>query len=138
MTLLLASCATVSPLGGFSPSLAQIKAAQALKPGVSTIADVEAIYGVPCVPESSMTGAEPCVIAVNPGYSSMLMYNMVSDWSPSCWSDPAGCENVSQVTNSTLAYIFDSHGLLKTEKFDSSCTAYVWEYSFKNGCLDHD
>jgi hypothetical protein len=130
-------CATM-PLNGWSPSLQQIKSADALKPGVATLADVEKIYGVQCVSEARMVGDEACVIAVNPGYSTMLMYNMASDWSPSCWEDSAGCQNVSQVTSSTLTYIFDARDVLKTMKYDSSCTAYVAEYSFKNGCLDHD
>ena len=135
---LLSACATVAPMNSWGPTLAQIKAASALKVGVSTVANVEAVYGVPCVPESQMTGSEACVIAVIPGYSTLLMYNMRSEWQPSCWEDIYGCQSVSQVTNSTLSYRFDAHGILASSKFDSSCTAYVNEYVFKNGCLDHD
>lgn len=139
VSAMLASCATM-PSNDWVPSLQQIKAAGALKTGIATVADVEAAYGVPCVPSSEMSVSTHCLIDQVPTQppETLLMYNIVSDWSPSCWSDPDGCETVTQSTMLQISYVFDSNGLLKSVSSSSSCTAYVGEYRFDNGCLDHD
>lgn len=124
----------------WSPSLQQFKAAALLKPGVATIADVEAIYAVKCEPMASASATAPCTVFVNNGPipQTLLMYSFITDWSPSCWSDPVGCETLSQSTSRQISYVFDAQGVLKSVSFDSSCTAYVGQYKFDNGCLDHD
>ena len=124
----------------WSPSLKQVEAAAALKTGVATVADVEAIYAVKCEPMASASATAPCVVFVNNGPipQTLLIYNTISDWSPSCWSDPVGCTTLSQSTTRQISYVFDAHGLLKSVSLGSSCTAYVGEYKFENGCLDHD
>lgn len=68
----------------------------------------------------------------------MLTYIMQSDWSPSCFQDSIGCQSVDQVTTFQLVYIFNERGILKSESSHSDCTAYVNEYVFDHGCLDHD
>lgn len=128
----------------------QLEAVLAIREGVSTIADVESAYrGEHCLDidnasqqdqiKNDFASSNCAVIGLDskPPVQT-LIYVEHSSWSPSCWSDPDGCQDLTQETTLTTTYTFGADGILKSESAQTECTAYVNEYIFKNGCIDHD
>lgn len=149
---MLSGCAT---MGYVSPAqqaanAKRIEAIIALKIGSSTLADVEAAYSSEhCLDfdhASQSAQIDNDVAAQNCSVMGLgstppittLIYVEHSSWSPSCWSDPDGCQDLTQETTLTTTYTFGDSGTLESESTKSECTAYVNEYVFDNGCIDHD
>lgn len=149
-TASLAGCVSLGPTVSQVAAAKSLDAIMSLKAGVSTLADVESAYsGEHCLDVDHASqqaqlkndfASQNCAVIGMGGKPPItaLIYVEHSSWSPSCWSDPDGCEDLTQETTFTTTYTFGAGGVLKSESAKTECTAYVNEYIFKNGCIDHD